>query len=279
MKKNDPDLLKTDIKKDKEKLEVIDDSVRNMNNLLVDISNLWKNRKNMSESAKDMWISDAKEAYYQLYASYENLSACITTPDKKSKVTNAESSKHFLSGAESGIKQSLSELNALEDVKAKEIARKWQKTFIECKTQIEGILQGYLAQREIKPPESPIIQINNEEFHILCALCGDPAVIIKIGKKWYTQGTAIIYEGITKSTSLHINTAPEILALLKQKKVKELHKFLIQNLAFEGMDAYCPECDKVYCRNHYVTEEEWDDGFYDCTYGTCQNGHRRMIDD
>ena len=45
------------------------------------------------------------------------------------------------------------------------------------------------------------------------------------------------------------------------------------------MDAYCPTCDRVYCRDHYQTEERYDEGFYDCTYGTCPQGHRRMIDD
>ncbi|MBI4280420.1 MAG: hypothetical protein HY660_18360 [Armatimonadetes bacterium] len=31
-----------------------------------------------------------------------------------------------------------------------------------------------------------------------------------------------------------------------------------------------------FCSN---SVEEWDAGFYDCSYGTCPNGHRRIIDD
>ena len=47
----------------------------------------------------------------------------------------------------------------------------------------------------------------------------------------------------------------------------------------DGIGAYCPRCDKAYCRFHYDLSEEWDQGFYDCTYGTCPEGHRRIVDD
>lgn len=281
MKEKDKDLglSKKDIKIEKDNLEIIDKSVQNMNTILENISNLWNERKNLSESARSMWISDAKEAYYQLFASYENLHACIITSDKIQQINKAQSSKHFLLGAENGVKQTLSELKSLDDVKAKEIAIQWEKTFTDCKNRIESVINNYLTKKENKPPESPVLQVSDEEYHLLCGICGEPGVIIKIGAKWYTQGRAVIYEGISKSTSLHINTAPEIIALLKQQKIKELHRYMIQNLAFEGLDAYCPECDKIYCRTHYLTEEEWDEGFYDCTFGTCPNGHRRLIDD
>lgn len=42
---------------------------------------------------------------------------------------------------------------------------------------------------------------------------------------------------------------------------------------------YCPACDRCYCRDHWAMAMEFDEGFYDCTYGTCPEGHRRMIDD
>lgn len=279
MKDKDLDLSNKNLKKEKDKLVFIDTSIQNLNTILNQISQFWKESQNLSKSAKELWISDAKEAYYQLNASYENLNACITSSDQKQQLNNAESSRHFLMGAESGMKQALSELKTLKDQKSKEIAEQWEQTFNECKTRIESILSNYLVKKELKPPESPVLQVNDEEYHLLCAICGTPGVIIKIGSKWYTQGRAVIYEGISKSTTLHINTAPEILTFLKQQKIKELHRYMIQNLAFEGMDAYCPECDKIYCRHHYITEEEWDEGFYDCTFGTCPLGHRRLIDD
>ena len=28
--------------------------------------------------------------------------------------------------------------------------------------------------------------------------------------------------------------------------------------SYEGLDAYCPECDKIYCWEHYNATEEWE---------------------
>lgn len=45
---------------------------------------------------------------------------------------------------------------------------------------------------------------------------------------------------------------------------------------------YCPNCDRSYCNNHWRVELRFDDdfpGWYDCAYGTCPEGHRRLIDD
>lgn len=47
---------------------------------------------------------------------------------------------------------------------------------------------------------------------------------------------------------------------------------------------YCPECDRVYCRDHWRVELSFEDepglpGWYDCAHGSCPAGHRRLIDD
>jgi hypothetical protein len=47
----------------------------------------------------------------------------------------------------------------------------------------------------------------------------------------------------------------------------------------EFAPCYCPPCDAHYCADHWQQEEVYDDGFYDCTYGVCPRGHRRLIDD
>ena len=67
----------------------------------------------------------------------------------------------------------------------------------------------------------------------------------------------------------------------EQDKLAEIHSYLEKSSIIfeEGIDAYCPECNEIYCGAHYDTEEEWDEGFYDCTYGTCPEGHKRIIHD
>ena len=81
-------------------------------------------------------------------------------------------------------------------------------------------------------------------------------------------------------TVIDTSLAKEVFRLLDSKDLKGLHSYLKIDIQLEeGMDAYCPKCDSIYCSEHYTTEEEWDEGFYDCTYGTCPKGHRRIIHD
>ncbi|MHA1700363.1 MAG: hypothetical protein ACTSWN_16105, partial [Promethearchaeota archaeon] len=71
-----------------------------------------------------------------------------------------------------------------------------------------------------------------------------------------------------------------IFGFLDDEKIKNLHEFLLENNILEfGIDAYCPDCNAIYCRQHYNVEEVWDAGFYDYSEGTCPKRHRRMIDD
>ena len=42
---------------------------------------------------------------------------------------------------------------------------------------------------------------------------------------------------------------------------------------------YCPECGTCYCRDHWRQWMEFDEGFFDCSYGTCPRGHTRMLED
>ena len=47
----------------------------------------------------------------------------------------------------------------------------------------------------------------------------------------------------------------------------------------DGLDFYCPECDRMYCEAHFRCVPQWDEGFYDCTLGICPEGHERIVDD
>jgi len=42
---------------------------------------------------------------------------------------------------------------------------------------------------------------------------------------------------------------------------------------------YCPDCQLNYCARDWSTYVLVDEGFYDCTMGTCPNGHRHVVDD
>lgn len=42
---------------------------------------------------------------------------------------------------------------------------------------------------------------------------------------------------------------------------------------------YCPDCSSVYCIRHWTVIPVWDGDFYDCSYGYCPQGHKRLIED
>ena len=125
------------------------------------------------------------------------------------------------------------------------------------------------------------VRKDKEEYHILCDVCGKTAMVFKMGPFLGKRG--FVYSGITHETAFPAENLPKVFELLGKNDIKGLHAFLHKDLdVYEGLDAYCPECDKVYCADHMKMEvvmDEDDPAFYDCTYGTCPKGHRRMIDD
>ena len=86
---------------------------------------------------------------------------------------------------------------------------------------------------------------------------------------------ALIYRGLVRGEAFRCEGSGDVFAKIDQGRVGEVHKELGQ----EGIDAYCPACDRVYCDQHYRLQTEYDDGFYDCTRATCPAGHQRMVDD
>ena len=121
---------------------------------------------------------------------------------------------------------------------------------------------------------------DESSFVLHCAVCADPAVTLTVGVgKWSSQ-PALLYAGITVSTELPFADAEVFFSLLDRDDVAAAHERVKSYRALEdGIDGYCPDCDKIYCRNHYAVQETFDEGFYDCAYGTCPEGHRRIIDD
>jgi ssDNA-binding Zn-finger/Zn-ribbon topoisomerase 1 len=125
------------------------------------------------------------------------------------------------------------------------------------------------------------VQIGLEEFQVLCDVCGKTAMTFKKGM--FLGKLGFVHTGITHEFTLPMEEMPRVFEMLGREAISELHKFLHEKMdIWEGLDAYCPECDKVYCREHMKMEVVMDEeapSFYDCTYGTCPKGHRRMIDD
>jgi len=224
-------------------------------------------------STQHMWITDVKEAYYNVVAGWQMLDAVA-----KGKKTYVASSQRFLEAANSRVAQCISELRSVDDKLALELETKLQRAFNACHAAIVKELEPYIAPQHPNPPRNQIIQINEGEYHLPCMVCGEIAVIFELGGVLGESG--IIYHGITHRTSLDLLMKDSIVQCLKHTNIAGIHSLVQEKKSMEdGLDAYCPRCDKIYCKRHYNVTEEWDEGFYDCSYGTCPEGHRRIIDD
>ena len=78
----------------------------------------------------------------------------------------------------------------------------------------------------------------------------------------------------TRWEALAENDVAEIRSALTERDSRSLFR-----LADSSMSFYCPKCDAWYCHDHWKLTDKFDEGFYDCTYGVCPAGHKRMVDD
>ena len=108
-----------------------------------------------------------------------------------------------------------------------------------------------------------------------CASCGEVAATLEIGIDSHSGERALVYSGLVRREAFGLGLGVVVFLKLAEGELGAAHGLL----GAEGIDAYCPACRRVYCHSHYKLETEYDDGFYDCTRGTCPAGHRRMVDD
>jgi hypothetical protein len=125
-----------------------------------------------------------------------------------------------------------------------------------------------------------------QEFTIACSVCGKTAIRVcpLAQADWFFRailsGGEFICEGITRNFALPADGLERVFAWLRDDDLAALHRYIFDEAGFEGgLDAYCPDCDQIYCREHYNVVEAWDEGFYDDSRGTCPNGHTPLIDD
>jgi hypothetical protein len=141
--------------------------------------------------------------------------------------------------------------------------------------------------------KSQIRRIDQDIYFINCAECSEKAV--SFGERddfsfslykaftGHNDDPCYIYKGITGSQGIFGVHIEKVKMLLAHNTIKELNEYLVHNCGFsEGMDAYCYECNCVYCYKHFDIQVIFADDFpefYDCTMGTCPKKHRRKIDD
>jgi hypothetical protein len=129
------------------------------------------------------------------------------------------------------------------------------------------------------PPLERVVKVSNSEYNLPCSVCGKVSFVVQITVPPWGDAEKLVISGICAQQAFDLDFASRAFLLLDAGDLRGLYALVQEAGNFPGIDAYCPECDAIYCREHYNAEEEYDEGFYDDTHGTCPRGHRRMIDD
>lgn len=221
-----------------------------------------------------MWISDIKEFYFNIVSAWEILNSVM-----KGEMTRLDDARGFLHGARSRLAQSASEIRTFNNDKAAKLILSAESNFEDCWDAFYSEFNLLTPTNKVVEPISEIIAISDTLYRLPCSICGKTAVEFKIGYGRFDKEESLVFTGITHSRSFNKSLANELFTVLKNNDLLGVQNFLKKYHGYEGLDAYCPECNKIYCWEHYNAREEFDDGFYDCTYGECPYGHKRMIDD
>jgi len=258
----------------KERIWKIRGYIQDLENVKEGIIHFLYSRKKLDDVTKDLWISDIKGLYYNTVSAWEMLNSA-----SKGNLKYLDKSKNFLHNARSLLAKVVSEIKFFKEELVSNLITEIKNSFEKCWSAFYNEFDALTPKIKSTKHIERVIKVTDSEYHLPCSVCGKISVECKIGYGRFDQHESLVYSGITHSRSLKKNLANELFIFLKKGDLERVHEFMKEYLCYEGIDAYCPECDKIYCWEHYNARVEYDDGFYDCTYGECPEGHRRMIDD
>lgn len=129
-----------------------------------------------------------------------------------------------------------------------------------------------------------------------CDLCGKEAshvILVPSGQPdpRLCPETADVPKGISTIMSdrpqLSINGGPVTFTIgVSEEDFERVRDALLAQSAAQLYDInheyapfWCPNCRCCYCKTHFKSYAAFDDGFFDCYYGTCPKGHKRMLVD
>jgi hypothetical protein len=235
-------------------------------------------RADLDERIRNLWTADVKECYYSVVASWQMLSSGMEGAESKSQFQ--DSARKFLKAAKNRFTQVSSELLSLGTNDTLRLNQEAEESFTYCHLAISAELDRLSdGKKIIKRPIQEVLKVDEWEYHLPCSVCGEIAVKFKKGCGRFDKEESLVFSGISHSTSLDKSLIPQLFKHLEERNISLAHAFMKKHYRQEGLDAYCPKCGKIYCSRHYQTWEEYDKGFYDCTWGACPQGHKRLIHD
>jgi hypothetical protein len=124
----------------------------------------------------------------------------------------------------------------------------------------------------LRPPAALVRM--DEGYGLACAACGENAVTFR-KEKGSVQANNI--SNVNRNLYWSGEKAQRLIELLEQGSVQTVLDYLASPSG-GGCPAFCPECARVYCREHYSVEEVWSGSWHEASYATCPLGHEREFE-
>ncbi|MCH8205939.1 MAG: hypothetical protein IH956_02935 [Chloroflexi bacterium] len=123
-------------------------------------------------------------------------------------------------------------------------------------------------------PDKEVVKSVKGELSLECSICQSPAVVVTV------EGSDVFLNSALRRFPIWSRREGRVESLLEDLRAgrsQEAHQAMWKSC--DGLDYYCPDCDLLYCADHYEVLPSFDDGFYDCSHARCPNGHERIMDD
>jgi hypothetical protein len=134
-------------------------------------------------------------------------------------------------------------------------------------------LVNVIARLLAAQPASALAK-RDEGYALLCAACGESAVTFRAQDgKVYANSISTV----NSTMSWEGDMARRLAELLAEGNARAVLDYLASPHC-RACPAYCPECGRIYCHEHFAVEEEWSDSWYTAGYATCPLGHRREFE-
>jgi hypothetical protein len=228
------------------------------------IARCWRLASDLDAGLASMWASDA-------------LQVCDVL-DRLDVPVTAES----LARLQSAVACVASELR--DRGGGDDLLDEWSRLAAPLIEDLRGRAEGSLDRTSLSHPglvrQIAVVRTGEQVYDLFCSVCGSRAVRFSVEPGVLDGRPSLICQGIVWRHTFSLALADPVFALLDREDIAGTHGLLIEREANpEGVDAWCPCCGRLYCRLHYHCVDEYDDGFYDVTVGTCPEGHRRVIAD
>ena len=125
-----------------------------------------------------------------------------------------------------------------------------------------------------------VVRHTDLQFALTCAACGGDAVTFVRSRVSPSAPEQVVVSSMSPVTVFRPIAGPRIQDLVQLLEAADAAGVVdyLRVTQPGGCDAYCTQCSRVFCKEHYAIEAQWSGSWHEATYATCPVGHEREID-